>query len=87
MRTIVESNALARQFRQYKIDYQRWDEVFNEIQRSLRVAPETFPEVPGTGLRRVKIIGFGGLPRLSIFFTFDEHTVTLHFVARVVEEE
>jgi hypothetical protein len=75
MRTIIESNALARQFRQY------------EVQRALRIAPETFPQVPNTSLYRVKLIGFDGVPPLSIFFTFDENTVTLHFAAIFEEEE
>ena len=87
MRTIIESNALARQFRQYKISYRRWDEAFSEAQRALRSAPETFPEVPNTGLRRVKLIGFECVPPLSIFFTFDQNTVTLHFAAIFEEEE
>lgn len=87
MRTIIESNALARDFRRYKIDYRRWDEAFEEVQRALRSAPETFPEVPDTSLRRVKLIGFEGVPPLSIFFTFDETTVTLHFAAIFKEEE
>jgi hypothetical protein len=87
MRTIIESNALARQLRQYRIDYRRWDEAFGEVQRALRSAPETFPEVPSTSLRRVKLIGFNGVPPLSIFFTFDEKSVTLHFAAIFEEEE
>jgi len=87
MRTIIESNALARQFRQYRIDYRRFDEAFSDAQRALRTAPETFPQVPNTGLRRVKLVPFGGIPPLSIFFTYDENTVTLHFAAIFEDEE
>lgn len=87
MRTIIESNQLARQFRQYKIDYRRFDEAFSDAQRALRSAPETFPKVPNTELHRVKLVPFNGVPPLSIFFTFDENAVTLHFAATFEEEE
>ena len=87
MRTIIESNHLARQFRQYRINYRRFDEAFRDAQRALRSAPQTFPKVPKTDLHRVKLVPFDGIPPLSIFFTFDENSVTLHFAAIFEEEE
>ena len=87
MRTIIEDKLLARQFKQHKIDYRRFDEAFSDVQRALRSAPETFPKVPNTDLRRIKLVPFEGVPPLSIFFTFDANTVTLHFAARFEEEE
>jgi hypothetical protein len=43
--------------------------------------------VPNTNLHRVKLVPFEGVPTLSIFFTFDEKNVTLHFAAGFEEEE
>jgi hypothetical protein len=87
MRTIIEGSQLATQFKQHKVDYRRFDEAFSDAQRALRSAPETFPQVPNTPLRRVRFVPFEGVPHLSIFFTFDENTVTLHFAATFEEKE
>jgi hypothetical protein len=87
MRTIIESNQLARLLRQLKIDYRRFDEAFSDVQRALRSAPETFPQVPATNLHRVKLVPFDGVPSLSIFFTYDKDTVTLHFASIMPDED
>lgn len=86
MRTIVESSNLATQFAQWKIDYARWDDAFIGAGAALRAIPETFPQVPGTDLRRIKLVPFAGVPNLSIFFRYDDEKVTLEF-AEIFEED
>ena len=87
MRVVIHSNKLARQFAEYRISYRRFDEAFMDTERALSSHPEIFPKVPETTLSRVKLVPFNGVPPLSIFFTFDDSTVTLHFASIIDEDE
>ena len=89
MRTIREEKLYAEQIKALKVDWKRLDEALSQRDQALSTIPEQFPVVPGTGnpgLRRLKLVGFPGVPSLSIFFTFTETEVHLHS-AEIIEED
>ena len=50
-------------------------------------SPELFPLVPGTKLRRLKLVGFPGVPPLSIFLTITPTQVILKTAELIDIEE
>ena len=89
MRTIRDENLYKKNIEALKVDWKRLDEALLGVQMALSNAPELFPLVPGTGnpgLRRLKLVGFPGVPPLSIFFTFTDEEVHLHAAEIIVED-
>jgi hypothetical protein len=68
-RQIVEDQLYADQINKFRINWKRLDEALMTLSPALLGSPELFPFVPGTQLRRLKLVGFPGVPPLSIFFT------------------
>ncbi len=68
-RQIVEDQQYTDQINKYRINWQRLDEALMTLYPALQGSPELFPLVPGTKLHRLKLVGFPGVPPLSIFFT------------------
>ncbi len=54
---------------------------------ALCIRPEIFPELLDTGVRRLRIIGYGRFPDLDVWFTFNSEEVKLHFVEVAPEED
>jgi len=68
-RQIVEDQQYADQINKFRINWKRLDAALMTLSPALLGSPELFPLVPGTKLRRLKLVGFPGVPPLSIFFT------------------
>ena len=65
---IIEEPLYTEQINSLRIDWKRLDEAFTDLQPAILLVPDIFPLVPGTKLRRVQIVGFPGVPPLSVFF-------------------
>ena len=68
-RQIVEDQQYTDQINKFRINWKRLDAALMTLSPALLGSPELFPLVPGTKLRRLKLVGFPGVPPLSIFFT------------------
>lgn len=76
-RQIVEDRLYADQIKKYRINWKRLDEALMTLYPALLGSPELFPLVPGTKLHRLKLVGFPGVPPLSIFFTLSPTQIVL----------
>jgi hypothetical protein len=65
---IIEEPLYAEQINRLHIDWERLDDALVELQSAILLAPDVFPLIPGSKLRRVQLVGFPGVPPLSIFF-------------------
>lgn len=65
---IVEEPLYAEQINALRIDWKRLDEAFKEMERAILSVPDIFPQIGGTKLRRIQLVGFPEVPPLSIFF-------------------
>ena len=75
---IIEDQLYADQIRKYRINWKRLDEALMSLYPALLGSPELFPLVPGTrNLHRLKLVGFPGVPPLSIFFTLSPNKIVI----------
>jgi hypothetical protein len=65
---IIEEPLYTEQINALRIDWRRLDDAFLTMQSAVLLVPDIFPQVPGTILRRIRLVGFSGVPPLSIFF-------------------
>jgi hypothetical protein len=65
---IVEEPLYTEQINALRVDWKRLDEAFMTLEHAILTVPDVFPLVPGTILRRCKIVGFRDVPPLSIYF-------------------
>jgi hypothetical protein len=65
---IIEENLFKEQIQRLRIDWKRLDEAMATFEEAILTVPDVFPLVPGTVLRRIQLVGFKGVPPLSIFF-------------------
>jgi hypothetical protein len=86
-RQIVEDQLYVDQINKYRINWQRLDEALISLYPALHGSPELFPVVPGTKLHRLKLVGFNGVPPLSIFFTLSDTQIVLKTAELVDLEE
>ena len=86
MRTIVEDDRYKKQIEALKVDWKRLDEALSELAEAVSRIPENFPVVPGTKLRRIKVVGFPDVPPLAIFFSFTDTQVRIHS-AELIEQD
>lgn len=85
---IVEDQLYADQISKYRISWERLDEALMSLYPALLGSPELFPLVPGTSnLHRLKLVGFPGVPPLSIFFTLSAHRIVLKTAELIDLEE
>jgi hypothetical protein len=84
---IVEEQLYTDQINKYRIDWKRLDEALMTLYPALLGSPELFPLVPGTKLRRLKLVGFLGVPPLSIFLTLTPTQVILKTAELIDIEE
>ena len=85
---IVEDQLYADQIRKYRINWRRLDEALMSLYPALLGSPELFPLVPGTkNLHRLKLVGFPGVPPLSIFFTLSPNKIVLKTAELIDLEE
>jgi hypothetical protein len=86
-RQIVEDQLYADQINQFRINWKRLDEALMSLYPALQGSPELFPLVPGTQLHRLKLVGFPGVPPLSIFFTLSDTQIVLKTAELIDLEE
>jgi hypothetical protein len=85
---IVEDQLYADQIKKYRINWKRLDEALMSLYPALLGSPELFPLVPGTkNLHRLKLVGFPGVPPLSIFFTLTPNKIVLKTAELIDLEE
>jgi hypothetical protein len=86
-RQIVEDQLYTDQINKYRINWQRLDEALMTLSPALLGSPELFPVVPGTKLHRLKLVGFPGVPPLSIFFTLSPTQIVIKTAELIDLEE
>ncbi len=86
-RQIVEDQLYSDQINKFRINWKRLDEALMTLFPALSGSPELFPLVPGTKLRRLKLVGFRGVPPLSIFFTLTPTQIVLKTAELIDIEE
>jgi len=86
-RQIVEDQLYTDQINRYRINWQRLDEALMSLYPALLGSPELFPTVPGTKLHRLKLVGFPGVPPLSIFFTLSDTQIVIKTAELIDLEE
>ena len=74
---IVEEQLFTDQINKYRVDWERLDDALMTLYPALQGSPELFPLVPGTKLRRLKLVGFPGVPPLSIYLVLTTTQVIL----------
>jgi hypothetical protein len=84
---IVEDKLYTDQINKYLINWKRLDAALMTLYPALLGSPELFPLVPGTQLRRLKLVGFPGVPPLSIFFTLTSTQITIKTAELIDIEE
>lgn len=86
-RQIIEDQLYADQIKKFRIDWKRLDEALMSLYPALLGSPELFPLVPGTQLHRLKLVGFPGVPPLSIFFTLTPSQIVIKTAELIDLEE
>jgi hypothetical protein len=76
-RQIIEDQLYTDQINKYRINWKRLDEALMSLYPALLGSPELFPRVAGTQLHRLKLVGFPGVPPLSIFFTLSPTQIVI----------
>ena len=85
---IIEDQLYADQIKKYRVNWKRLDEALMSLYPALLGSPELFPLVPGTrNLHRLKLVGFPGVPPLSIFFTLSPNQIVLKTAELIDLEE
>jgi hypothetical protein len=87
MRTIREELEYAEAIKALRLDYRRLDEAVGILSDALCVHPELFPALPGYRVHCAHLVGFPGVPELSIFFTYDDDYVYLMSADQIPEDE
>jgi hypothetical protein len=80
VRTVIETERFSTAFQALSLSYQRLDEVMVGITHALCVKPEECTVIAGTKLSLITTRGYGKVPPLRIFFTFNDKEVLLQHV-------
>jgi hypothetical protein len=83
---IIEEALYTEQINALRIDWRRLDDALITLMPALLKVPDVFPVIPGTRIRRVKILDFDDVPPISIFFTIKGSTVHL-LAAELIDYE
>jgi hypothetical protein len=83
---IIDDPLYTRSIDLFRVNWKRLDAALITLEPALLGSPELFPLIPGTKLRRLKLVGFPGVPPLSIFFTIDGERIILK-VAELIDIE
>ena len=85
--SVIEEPLFADQIDALRVDWQRLDEAFITLEPAILNVPDVFPVVPGTILRRVKIVGFKGVPPLSVYFAIRGQNAHLVAAELIFDDE
>jgi len=66
--SVIEEALYKEQIDNLRIDWKMLDDAFLTMEQAVLKVPDIFPLVRGTRLRRVQLIGFPGVPPISIYF-------------------
>ncbi len=86
-RQVIDEPQYTEQLNALRVNWERFDEAFMTLEPAILLVPDIFPEVPGTLLRRVRLVGFEGVPPLSIFFAVKGDTAHLVAAEIIPEDE
>jgi hypothetical protein len=86
-RTVVYEPAFDEAIRRLGVKYRRLDEALSGLDWALSNKPHLFPQVYGSCLRMARIKGAPGVPNMRIWFTFDDHSVTVIFAETTEDDE
>ncbi len=86
-REIIEDQLFTHQIARLRVNWKRLDEAMMTMYPALQNSPELFPRVPGTKLHRMKLVGFQGVPPLSIFFTISPTQIVIKAAELIDLEE
>jgi len=84
---IIEDPLFKEQINRYRVNWKRLDEALMTLYPALQGSPELFPLIPGTKLRRLKLVGFPGVPPLSVFLVVTPSQVILKTAELIDIEE
>lgn len=77
-RTIIEDTGFKDQLKKLRISHRRLDELMeNGVAFALCREPEVFPGLPGSTVRRIRVLACVGIPDCNIWFSYDDEKVTL----------
>jgi hypothetical protein len=86
-RTLVEEPTFKQQVADLRLSVARLDECLKGLGWLLARAPELFPLVPDTKLRRAKLRNYAPGVVLDVWFSFDEQNVFLHAIEPLIPPE
>lgn len=88
LRKVVETEEFQAQRDELIEDVHRYDEVRAGVDWALSREPEIFPfGYEPWGIRVLKTVRHGNLPRLRLFFTSTDDTVVLRWIEILADEE
>src|ERR1035437_1233940 len=61
--SIIEEPLYKEQIEALRVDGRRLDDAFQEVEHAILAVPDIFPQVPGTKLRRVQLVGFNTIAK------------------------
>ena len=77
MRTIREADQFQARLKELNIPTEKMDELLESIVLTVARRPEIFEQIPGKPLRRFRVVPFPGMPRMNVWFTYDDQYVDL----------
>ena len=86
-RTVIYDPTCERDLDRLRFQYPRVGASVAGIEWALSNSPEQFPKLYGSSLRMAKGHAVHGVPRLRIWFTFDDSTATVLCVEPSGDEE
>jgi hypothetical protein len=86
-RHLIEEKQYTEQLNALRVNWKRFDDAFMTLEPAIRLVPDIFPQVPGTLLRRVRLVGFEGVPPLSIYFAVKGDTAHLVAAELIPDED
>lgn len=75
MRTIREEPTFRERLEKLGVSPKRMDELLEGILLTVASHPEIFDRVPGKDLWRFRVIPFPGMPRMNVWFRYDDQYV------------
>lgn len=88
IRTVIEDKRFEEQKKKITPDVRRFDEILFGVAWAVARGPEQFPQaLEKPDIRVIKTDPLAGIPRLRIFFTFDDDEVHLKWIEVIEEEE
>jgi hypothetical protein len=85
--SIIEEALYKEQIEKLRIDWELLDDAFLTMEQAVLKVPDIFPLIPGTRLRRVQLVGFPGVPPISIYFVINGPNAHLVAAEPILSED